>query len=721
MTITAYEINATLAIVDRATPQLEKVLALSKALTAEFEKIKALSGGLFNGMGGKRVAASLGGLDKEMSKITAEAAKMQAAAVASVDSINLSMLKGTEAARAMRAEMTEAAAVAKAAGFGVLPGTGGAGGGKGGGGAQGGSHSAGGTHIGGNVPVAPGAHASVRLGPTLGGAGMASLAALGYGAYEEAVLRDTIAKILFTSGVPLTGAGHEQDFAAVRKILFEASTSTGAPIHEIQDAALGLTRQMAGFALKDRLAIYRTALEFGVQEHMLKGASVEEGTEALIGLLHQTGTYDPGKINQMASNMAYMSLVSPLTLSQIARASSYAMPLVSQGLNIDKDELLLTMAAMQRAGVLSSKSGTWVNQGLTREFVETATISGHAAEKQREALKSLGLIDADGKSTVIDAKGHLSIIGLAQQLQKAKAQFEKDYGGLAGAHLVAAENQAFGVQGGRFIGMLSTPQMVEQLPGLMASMKRMPDAQQYFRDMFEASPAQQGRTALADFNKELMDVAAHAFPFASWALQTLDSVLKAADGMEDMGKAAVVGGSILAPFAGWFGFKKLLGLLGSGKDALLETSGAKAAMEAGKAGLSRAGVGLLAAGRILSPFAAFVGAVNGGSLNEGEDAWLSLHKNDLGVANGAGFRADMAARRAANEQPPLSAGDLQSIARMVGDQLAAKLDGASVKMDGREVGNLVIDRMSKEGSRPPSTTSGLDWRLSPAYPTGGGF
>lgn len=114
----------------------------------------------------------------------------------------------------------------------------------------------------------------------------------------------------------------------------------------------------------------------------------------------------------------------------------------------------------------------------------------------------------------------------------------------------------------------------------------------------------------------------------------------------------------------------------------------------------------------------------------GKKSWWEVDTRRLGPAlgmkqpekaDGAGFAAMIARskQRHGEQQTPLTADQLASIADIVSDKFTASLNGAQVNMDGRQVGSLVMKQMDRSANRPPEGSSTFDYKLSPAYPTGG--
>jgi hypothetical protein len=403
---TSYEVAAILAVADRATGPMGQVLELSRAIVREFERIKVLGKGLFADTGASRFATQLGRVDPALDKITAQMKATRDVTVAAFGDMTAATGPMLDMARALKAELVEAAAAAK-----TLRVPAGAGGAGGGGSGEGGPRVTG--------PVVPGGHTSNMLALAAGGAAA-------YGAYEDSKLRYAVARALSLSGIPLTGdMSHTKEFAGLRKQILDVYSETGAPIEEIEEAALSSVKLMAGFPLEKRMEVLKTALTFGAQEHTLNpNVSVPQGADALIALLHMTGTYDPAEIAKFTPKIAALSTITNMPLSSLMRAASYAMPIAQANLGVDSDQILLLMTAMQRAGVTNTKSGTWLREAITKTVTDTFTLSAHGSAAQRAGLSELGLLDKEGRSTVIDAAGHLDLMKEMEILNQARGRLQ---------------------------------------------------------------------------------------------------------------------------------------------------------------------------------------------------------------------------------------------------------------------------------------------------------
>lgn len=624
----AFEVSSILKVADQASAPMTRVLGLARDLEREFERLKELGAGLFSGTGVNRFVTQLGRVDPALDRIATEMGAMRDASVAALEQMDTSLVATTDLVRGLSAQLADAAAATKAMRLPIPAGAGG--GGRRGGGEEAGSGESdeGGRKSSPWFAGGGGMSTETKIGLAAGGAAA-------FGAWEESKIRDTAARALFLSGEPLSAnMTHTEQFAALRKQMLDVYTLTGASLEEIESATLGTVKLMAGFPLEKRMQVLNTALTFGAQENRLNPrVSVEQGAEALVGLLHMTGQYDPQQIAKLTPKIAALSTVTNLPLSTVMRAASYSMPIAQANLGVDADQILLLITAMQRAGITNTKSGTWLREAITKTVTDTFTLTKHGSAAQKLGLQELGLLDRAGKSTVIDTAGHLDLMKEMQILNEARQR-------LQGPEFLKSMRQAFGAQGSEGWAVLTEPQVIQQLPQLQKWMTQMPGGEQLFNDLAGASSQQLGKDTLAEFNRSLMDIGSTALPAVNDALKVFDATLHHLNQTLEEGGvpsgasehlsswAALTGGALLLSpklrRGALWAARKVLGL--GGDAATGAAAGSGAAVAGGAAAAGSFGLGPLAIGT--------AGVLGTGVLGEAIERWTL---KQFGISDPTGF------------------------------------------------------------------------------------
>src|SRR5258708_3809602 len=240
-----------------------------------------------------------------------------------------------------------------------------------------------GAHLSGpGVGLPGGSHARLGGTPAMIGAGLAA-----YGIYEAANMEDAVWQMIYHSGQKNTKENKDR----FRKIIEEGMKATGFDLKDVAAAGIQDIRMFQGTP-GGGLETLPEMLKIAAVEARVEGTSVKESRTAIIGFAHIFKAYTPEAIKQLAPVFAFLSTANPQSLTSMERAAGYAVPILESGMGIDPVTTALLGTALTRAGITSTKSGTWLRELGTRGLPT-------GKEKHDDALKQLGLIDADGKPT----------------------------------------------------------------------------------------------------------------------------------------------------------------------------------------------------------------------------------------------------------------------------------------------------------------------------------
>ena len=139
------------------------------------------------------------------------------------------------------------------------------------------------------------------------------------------------------------------------------------------------------------------------------GTTMEEATEAGIGLAHQLRAYSPEEIEPLWALSPSSRWHRQQSLSQMSRASSYYLPLLTAGLGMDPTELMAMGTVGSQMG-LNTKSGTWLARMFQAPFVADLT-SKRGNRRAMSALEALGSGYEDGQVVTKDPMEFLQILG----------------------------------------------------------------------------------------------------------------------------------------------------------------------------------------------------------------------------------------------------------------------------------------------------------------------
>ncbi len=383
-------------------------------------------------------------------------------------------------------------------------------------GQRGGHGRGGGPHFGRVGTEIPGGHASVGGGPALAGAGI-----IGYGIYEAAEMRDEVNKLLITGQVNATEWGGKRD--QLSKLLMDSASLTGFSVGQVGEALSKSERAMSGLDVNTKMDVTKALNPYAAAEARLKDTSLAESLEAMVGLAHMTGTYEPGAIADLARKFSYVSLSTNASLPRFENTLSYSMPLLRSQMGMNPDTIMALTAVAQNAGITSTKSGTWLRSFF--EGSEPMTGDSKAAQKHNGALYDMGLLDNHNRVTWKkygeDGKvdWNASVANEAKVIASHLAKLPID-------DRAGTVKQIWGERGGGMASMLSMQTFVEQFSTLSEKIKNFKGGESALEEYAKDNPAQKARETWRDFQNVLMNIGDKALPTVNSALSNLDEALK---------------------------------------------------------------------------------------------------------------------------------------------------------------------------------------------------
>lgn len=532
--ITAGEVGAVFKIVDEASPVLKKLAEQFNALQATIEKTKAMLDTIKLPPGLNR---SLTNFERNLKGINDQVVRTADTVSIAFGKIDTSI--GTTAA-AVSALKRDMASIGRSAGGAATAATAG-------GAERAAASRAERSALGVYAPLPGhlhyGAHDNATIGAFVGAGAVA------YGTYEEAKIQDFINRIFLTGGISTGNQTANPLFTQIRNAILKTYTMTGLPLEQIEEGILTGTRGLAGIPLEKRLALMPGLLAASATEAYLKdGTTIPEAMQAFVGLAHMEGKYSPAEIARLADHFAFLSTTTPVSVQQLETAAGYAIPMLRTA-NFDPEQTLLMMTAMERAGIMNTKAGTWISQLAIQSFPGTSFMSKMAFKKHEQALKMLGLVDnADHPTWFTDGKPDLvKMTGIA-----ADRIEHMDV-----ATRLAVEKALWGSQGGRAGAFFTDPTNRNIMAAVAGEEKDFKSGEAMWKQSLENSPIVQFRTAFAGLNVELINLGSNVLPYVTGMLKVANQQLGS------KGELAALGGGLLAYMAsGWKGLRG--GLIGAG-------------------------------------------------------------------------------------------------------------------------------------------------------------
>jgi hypothetical protein len=354
--------------------------------------------------------------------------------------------------------------------------------------------------------------------------------ATGYEALKGGMsMEDMIARAMIAMGLPV-GPNYmaSQVAAGIQRSVFSTSTGYGVSMGDTEDAALQAMRALAPLTPDQRLALLPSIMNFAGAEVLGKhGTTMQEAAEAGIALAHQLRAYSPEQIEPLLGAFAKLSMASPQSLAQMARASSYYLPLLTAGLGMDPSELMALGTVGSQMG-LNTKAGTWLARMFQSPF--TADLTGKRQKERLHALEALGLVEG-GKFATNDPIEFLQIMA-------------EHAGSMSPPQRMSAYVAAFGQQGARAASIYTDPAVMKNLLGLTQGLRGAPTPEA-LRGQYANSPLVQFHQAESDLSKAFTQLGEALMPEATIALKgfsvVVEGIAKILSAPEWLGAKAAAG------------------------------------------------------------------------------------------------------------------------------------------------------------------------------------
>lgn len=540
--IEAGEVGAVLTVVDQATPVLDRIAAQFNALQGIIDKVKVSMAAIklppgvsaqIDKMSAAIDAASIsaGKLDTAMNDVGTAANAGASAAVAGFARIDTAVSATQSKLAQLQAQLRQTSGPSAAAAAANITGIGG------GAGAPHGVRARGtGLHMTAPAAYLPGGvHARMGGGiHGLGGIGLGIAGAVGYGIYEEGEIEDIASRMVLTGQIKTPeGLTQSAVFKQIRDAIQSVSTTGGISPQEAGKGFLTVERMFGGLPLAQRVELAKTIAPFAVGEAKLKETEFPEAFQAMVGLAHQTGTYDPKQLPELMREFGYASLITPAPIPTFERALSYSQPILHSALDMDPGTIMFLTAMMQTAGISNTKSGTWLRTFFQRS--EPSLGDSKSDIIHNAALHEMGLLDKNNQITwqVKDATTgkvdwQSSIIKMSEELNKFLSTHDP-------ATRVQDLKDAFGERGGGFAALMNLPQFIDQFPKLLDKMKAFQGGGDVLDYLSKNSPVMQANLAWSQLQNILMDIGSVALPGAIKGLSALRDLLRGVFDWSDNG------------------------------------------------------------------------------------------------------------------------------------------------------------------------------------------
>lgn len=349
-----------------------------------------------------------------------------------------------------------------------------------------------------------------------GGAGLAALGLLGYG-IDQAMNYDDAAVLMAN----IAGVDLDLNRAKFVKTLKDAAIATGYGEHDIAEATKTELRMFGDTGGSNGINILPKMLRYAATEARLKGTSLEESMSSMTGLAHMLQRYSESDVDKIAPAFSALSIRNPMTLAQQEKAFGYAVPLLHAAMGLDPFQTMAASTALARAGISSTKAGTWIRQMMKGAMPGTSIMTKTMFRKHESALRELGLVDDADKPTWFT--------GGKPDEMKFLETVSENLPKIDITRRAALLQSLAGTQGAGALAVLAEPAVQQQMKAMYAETQNPANVNRFrnFLSVYNSqSSLQNARTAFQEMSVTLADIGQTVLPALNGELKDFKAVLQ---------------------------------------------------------------------------------------------------------------------------------------------------------------------------------------------------
>lgn len=336
----------------------------------------------------------------------------------------------------------------------------------------------------------------------------------------------------------------------------------------IKVAEMGKIIATTGNFKIDQLAkVTEEFTKFATIQNIIKGTSFEASTKQGLQLSEITGHFDAASTKKNLDLLTKIGLIMPDSIQQVLGSMKYMQGTVKNVMGVEDEQGLLFVAMLNRLGINGTRAGSMLTAAISRS-VPGVLGSGLWDGKSPQALNAMGMTDGAGHANYFNKQGKFDAIKWMSLMgDYVKKEFALNSPGVARENIMKNFSYAYGMNGARIAGLLSSPEALEQYKVLERVVKMYPNLDKLSEGM-DTLFVKQLPQAMENFQTALVNIGYTLLPIASNALKSFnenaESLIKFMQAHETairifaqsflwIGGLAVLGGSLLLIKVGLMG------------------------------------------------------------------------------------------------------------------------------------------------------------------------
>jgi TP901 family phage tail tape measure protein len=258
---------------------------------------------------------------------------------------------------------------------------------------------------------------------------------------------------------------------------------------------------------------------------LLKGTPYTQSVNDALRAAHGAGHYDPASLSKYLDLLTKASLIVPGSNSEVVRGLAYFQNTAKTALGMDDENSILAVALANRLGFAGTRGGNNLTAALTRS-IPGVFGSGLLKGKSAEALRDMGMVDAQGHAKVFGKDGKFDMMtwmGLTADF--VTRELASNPANVARQNIMRDFSHAYGVNGMRLGAALGSPQAIEQWNQIGAQFDEFGGFEGMQKRFADDSVSQQWQNAKTNFISAMTELGTTLLPTATKYLKELNTHL----------------------------------------------------------------------------------------------------------------------------------------------------------------------------------------------------
>ncbi len=319
-----------------------------------------------------------------------------------------------------------------------------------------------------------------------------------------------------------------------KKSIEQAATQT--MFSSIEVAKMGSIIATTGnFKIGELASITNEFAKYATVQKLLKGTSSEASTKQGLQLAEITGHFDPKSIQNSLNLLTKLGLIMPDSITQVLNSMKYMQGTVKNVMGVEDEQGMLFIAMLNRMGISGTRAGSMLTAAISRS-VPGIMGSGLWEGKSPQALQNMGLV-TNGHANYYNQEGRFDAVKWMTLMGNfVKREFATKSPSDARQEIMKNFQFAFGANGSRIAGLMSSPEALKQFQQLQEVTKLYPDLDKLYSRM-DGLYAKQLPEAMKNFDTLMVNIGYTVLPIATKALKffnaNMESLVKFMQNHED--------------------------------------------------------------------------------------------------------------------------------------------------------------------------------------------